>query len=296
MIVDIRTRLFTGRDPIGSAGARLKAKPDVDASSDAHRRAMHLVDAAVLVGWRSDRLAVHLPSQHIAAAVNEAPEYRLGFAPVDATADSALDDVDAAVELGMAGLTFCPADQGIRPTDDRALALFERAALRKLPVLVANPCLTAPQSVLEFARPSLLDEAARTVPNLTLVLGDLGQAFQDETLVLIAKHEKVYAEISSVVSRTWALYTTLLNAHERGVMNKLLFASGFPLETPERAIERLYTVNSFRGASGLPGIPREAIRSIVERNALETLSIDAPVAPSRPRSSPTPAPTHSRAL
>ncbi len=295
MIVDIRTRLFTGRDPIVSASTYPKSKPDSDASSDAHRRAMHLVDAAVIVGWRSDRLGVHLPSEHIAAAVNEAPEYRVGFAPVDATADTALDDVDAAVELGMAGLTFCPADQGIRPTDDRALALFERAARRRLPVLVANPCLTSAQSVLEFARPSLLDEAARTTAGLTLILGDLGQAFQDETLLLIAKHERVFAEISTVVSKTWALYTTLLNAHERGVMHKLLFASGFPFETPERAIERLYTVNSFRAASGLPGIPREAIRSIVERNALESLSIDAPVANSRPRAA-TAAPIVSRAL
>lgn len=295
MIVDIRTRLFTGRDPISSASTYPKNRTEPDASSDAHRRAMHLVDTAVIVGWRSDRLGVHVPSEQIAATVNEAPEYRIGFAPVDASAESALDDVDAAVELGMAGLTISPADQGVRPTDDRALAVFERAARRKLPVLVANPCLTAAQSMLDFARPSLLDEAARTIPGLTLVLGDIGQAFQDETLVLIAKHDRVHAEISSVVSRTWALYTTLLNAHERGVMHKLLFASGFPYETPERAIERLYTVNSFRGASGLPGIPREAIRAIVERNTLETLSLDAPVAPSRPRAA-TPAPIVSRSL
>lgn len=274
MIVDVRTRIWTGKDPLSPAFSRpIPRNADLDPSSDGHRRATRLADVTVVVGWRSERLGVRIPVEAVAGSVQEAPETRVGFAGIDPTTSSALDDVDRAVELGMVGLTYAPADQGCRPTDDRALAFFERAAQRGLPVLVANPCITSVGSVLEFARPSLLDEAMRTIAGLSIVHGDLGHAWVDETLLMIAKHERALAEISGLVGRPWSLYTALLQAHERGVLDKLLFASGYPNETPERAIERIYTVNSLRGSS-LPGIPREALRGIVERDALAALGVE----------------------
>lgn len=274
MIVDVRTRIWTGKDPLSPAFARpIPRNADLDPSSVGHRRATRLADVTVIVGWWSERLGVRIPTEAVAGSVQEAPESRVGFAGVDPTCASALEDVDQAAELGMVGLTYAPADQGCRPTDDRALALFERAAKRGLPVLVANPCLTSAGSVMEFARPSLVDEAMRTISGLTIVHGDLGHAWVDEALLMIAKHERAFAEISGLVGRSWSLYTSLLQAHERGVLEKLLFASGYPNETPERAIERIYTVNAMRGSS-LPGIPREALRGIVERDALAALGVE----------------------
>ncbi len=238
---------------------------------------MSVVDAAVVVGWRAERLGVHAPAEKVAAIVNGDPDRLVGFAGIDPTLDSALDDIDRAVDLGMDGLTIAPADCGCRPTDDRCLAVFERAATRGLPALVANPCLMDPRSVTEFARPALLEEAVRSSPSLRLALGDVGHAWMDESLLMVGKHEHVFAEISGVVSRPWALFTTLVSAYERGVMSKLLFASGFPAETPERAIERLYTLSSFRSAPVAPGVaapPREAIRGLIERDALGALGIE----------------------
>ena len=109
-------------------------------------------------------------------------------------------------------------------------------------------------SVLEFARPSLLDEACRTILGLTLVLGDLGAAHLDESFLMLAKHERVFAEISGVVRRPWSLYTTLLSAFERGVAHKLLFASGYPDEAPQRAIERIYSVNADPAGNSFAGV------------------------------------------
>ncbi len=284
MIIDVRTRVWTGRDPLTPAThAATPSRPGAgqpflhDSSHAGHARAMELVSAAFITGWRADRLGAHLAAEHVAAAVNAAPPGdRIGFAGIDAASPTALDDIDAAIDLGMAGLTLSPADQGVRPTDDRALAVLEKAAARRLPVMVANPCIHTSASVLEFARPALLDEAARTIPGLTLVLGDLGAAHVDEALLMLGKHERVYAELSGVVTRGWSLYTTLLAAFERAVSHKLLFASGYPAETPERAIERIYTVNAMRGgASALPGIPRETLKAIVERDALEALGLEA---------------------
>lgn len=277
MVIDVRTRIETARDPLSAS---------LDASPEAHRAAMRCVDAAIIVGYRADRLSMHTPSEGVAGVVNEDPDRRLGLAGVDPLSASALDDIDQAVELGLVGVTIAPADQGCRATHDRCLAVLERCALRRLPVLAANPMINHPESVLEFARPASLDEAVRQTPGLTLILGDLGHGWVDEGLLLVAKHERVFAEISGLIRRPWALYDALLTAHERGLTEKLLFGSGFPELTPEQAIERIYTVNAFRAGSALPTIPRESLRQIVERDALETLGVDHLFSRATPKAKP----------
>ncbi len=279
MTIDIRVRVWSGKDPFAAA---LESSPTavnaehtgIDPSPAGLTRSGQILQTAALTGWRIDRLGVQVAAENIARWVNDAPAHRVGFAGIDPTSDTALDDIDTAQELGMVGLTVAPADCGVRPTDDRFLMVADRAAQRGMPILVANPCLTAPQSVLEFARPLLLDEACRALPTLSLVLGDLGGGFTEEAYALCAKHPRVFAELSGVITKPWHLYTTMLAAFERGVTDKLLFASGFPNETPERAIERMYTVNSVRNGTNLPGIPRETVRGIVERDSLRLLGIE----------------------
>lgn len=280
MTIDIRVRVWSGRDPFASVldtspgAGRPSDRPAIDPTPAHLSRCGSVLHAAVLTGWRMDRLGVDVAPENLARWVSDAPSARVAFAGVDPSSESTLDDIDAAAELGMVGLTVAPADCAVRPTDDRFLLMAERAASRGLPLLVANPCLQTPASVLEFARPSLLDEACRALPNLTVILGDLGAGFTEEAYAMIAKHPRVYAELSGVITRPWSLYTTMLGAFERGLTDKLLFASGFPQETPERAIERMYTVNAVRAGSQLPGIPREAVRTIVERDALRLLGIE----------------------
>ncbi len=263
MIIDLRTRIATTADP---------GSDPTEPSSEAHLEAMACVDVAVVVGYRCDRIGRAIPTTALAEQVRQFPERRLAFAGVDPSAPDAAEQIDEAAAHDFAGVTIAPADQACRPTDDRCLALLESAAERRLPVLVANPMLASASSMLEYASPALLDEAARSIPNLTLILGDLAAGWLDETLLMVGKHDRVYAEISGVVARPGALYTLLLSAHERGLMHKLLFGSGFPAETPERAIERLYTLNAGRNGA-LPAIPREAIRQIVERDALAALGV-----------------------
>jgi hypothetical protein len=59
-----------------------------------------------------------------------------------------------------------------------------------------------------------------------------------------------------------------------GVMEKLLFGSGFPFDTPVGAIEALYSVNSYSHGTQLPSVPRSQIRGIVERDSLACLGIE----------------------
>ncbi|HBS29959.1 MAG TPA: hypothetical protein DEB06_11065 [Phycisphaerales bacterium] len=239
------------------------------------------VTASFVVGYRSDRLGAHDPPERIAAFVNADPDRRLGVAGIDPLASSAFDDLAGARELGLVGVALAPADQGCRPTHERFVRVLEWCAEHGTPVFVNNPGLTRRESVMEFARPSLLDDALRGVEGLTIVLGDLGRVFLDEALILCTKHERCFAEISTLIRRPGALYGGLLAAHECQVAHKLLFGSGFPGERPERAIERLYSANSVTGGpvggggGGWPMVPREALRGIVERDALRALGVDA---------------------
>ena len=115
------------------------------------------------------------------------------------------------------------------------------------------------------------------LPKLPIVISQLGHPWIDETLLLLSKHECVFADISLVSSRPWQLYNALLDAFSMDVMDKLLFGSGFPLETPARAIESLYTVNAFSHGTQMPSVARASIRSIVERDSLACLCIDSEI-------------------
>jgi len=272
MVIDFRTRITNPSDPY--------AEPTPGAAINASfESATQCVDAAVVVGERCDRLGHHVTAETIADFVNHEPTRRVGFAAIDATADTVAEDIDQAIELGCSGLALAPADQGIRPTDDRCMHTLELAASKDLPVLIANPLLASrPESVLDFARPALLDEAARSISNLRMIFGDLN-IFQDEAFLMLAKHEQCYAEISGVAATTWSLRQTLVHAYERGAIDKLFLGSGFPNEKPGALIERIYSLNAGPGAAALPTIPRRFIQGIVEREAFSLVGIEHFAAP-----------------
>jgi hypothetical protein len=62
-------------------------------------------------------------------------------------------------------------------------------------------------------------------------------------------------------------------AHENGVMDKLLFGSGFPSGNAGQCIEALLGFNMLLADTNLPTVPRGSIRSIIERDTLELLGI-----------------------
>ena len=261
MIVDLRTRLHRC--------------PRVE-NQNPEEGDQSCVDISVLVGAPRGEQSDGDSPEFLMQCVNDAPASRIAFLGVNPLREDVIDRIDQGIELGIAGVTISPADQGYRPTHDVCLQVVEHCTQKNLPVLIANPEIQRPWSVLEFARPVLVDEVARQIPTATIIMGDLGHGWIDETLSLIAKHQNVYAEISGVVRRSWALYSALMSAFERDLLQRLLFGSGYPNEQPKTAIERIYTINSVRAGSSLPTIPREALRIFVERDALECIGIERP--------------------
>jgi len=288
MIIDLHTHVWANLDQLGpDLASRRRSRAagngtQLDASPAAHERAMGCVDGAVVLGFRADRVGARIPNEFIAGFAAKDPRRRVGIAGIDPMSSDVLDEIETAVGLGLVGVTVSPAIQGFHPTHSAAMRVYERCAELALPIFVTVQEPLTATTVLEFARPGAWDEVARALPSLPIVIGQLGHPWIDEALLLVGKHEHVFADISGVVARPWQLYNSLLSASSMGVMDKLLFGSGFPNDSPARAIESLYSVNAYSHGTQLPSIARTSLRAIVERDSLACLGINAEIASSRP--------------
>jgi predicted TIM-barrel fold metal-dependent hydrolase len=114
---------------------------------------------------------------------------------------------------------------------------------------------------------------ARTFPQLRIIIAQLGQPWIDETICMLGKHPHVFADVSGMLSRPWQAYNALVSAFQHGVIDKLLFGSDFPYTNASECIESLYSINQIAQGTNLPVVPREALRGIVERDALGLLGL-----------------------
>ncbi len=284
MIIDLHTHVWANLDQLGPELASRRRRhaagngTQLDASPAAHERAMGCVDGAVVLGFRADRVGARIPNEFIAGFAAKDPRRRVGIAGIDPMSDDVLDEIDAAVGMGLVGVTVSPASQGFHPAHSEAMRVYERCAELALPLFVTMEEPLTAAAVLEFARPGAWDEVARALPTLPMVISQVGHPWIDEALVLVGKHDRVYADLSGVATRPWQLYNTLLSASSMGVMDKLLFGSGFPNFSPTRAIESVYSVNAYSHGTQLPSIPRSALRAIVEKDSLACLGINSEMA------------------
>ena len=153
------------------------------------------------------------------------------------------------------------------------MRFYESAQELGLAVFFHNSGHSEPEAVLDYAQPYLLDEVARTFPALKMVVGAMGMPFLEQTLCLVAKHKNVYADLTISPSSVWQVYNVVVAAHEHGVMDKLLFGSGFPSGKAGECMETLLGFNKLLGDTNLPTVPRGDIRNIIERDTLKLLGI-----------------------
>ena len=161
----------------------------------------------------------------------------------------------------------------MHPADSRALDLYDLAARRGAPILIQQGTHFPEKGRMEYARPLLWDEIAREYPNLTLVISGLGHPWVEEAIALVGKHPRVFADIAGLIRRPWQAYNALVLAHQFNVMDKVLFGSDFPFSTATEAIESVYRLHEVTQGTNLPAVPRETLRSMVERDALSLLGI-----------------------
>jgi predicted TIM-barrel fold metal-dependent hydrolase len=152
------------------------------------------------------------------------------------------------------------------------MQLYESAQDLNLPVFFHNAPLGR-DGILEYAYPFLLDEVARTFPELKIIVGNMGFPFYEQTLCLLAKHKNVFADLSVKPGNAWQIYNVVISAFEQGVMDKLLFGSAFPAAKAQDCMEALLGFNKLLAGANFPTVPRSTIQSVIERDTLKILGI-----------------------
>ena len=239
-----------------------------------HLAAIETVDACIVLAG-SDGPTTDI-NKKLSQYVNKHKEKMVGFAVVqpdeDKVSTSSLEAVTH--KLDLKGLVLYCSDWGIHPTNSRNMRLYESARELGLPVFFHNAGDDIKQNaVLDYAQPYLLDEVAREFPLLKIIIGNMGTPFIEQTLAMVAKHKNVYADLTIKPRNIWQTYNTVISAHEYGVMDKLLFGSGFPSGNAGQCIETLLGFNMLLADTNLPNVPRGSIQSIIERDALVLLGI-----------------------
>jgi hypothetical protein len=149
------------------------------------------VDKSIVLGFKSRYLHAEIPNRYVADYVSKYPAKLIGFAGIDPTEKGAAGEVRFAKEdLRLRGITISPANQDFHPTDSRAMKVYEAAEQHGMPIIVHPSGRFTEQSKLEYGRPYLLDEVARTFPKLRLVIAQMGQPWIDETICMLGKHDQ----------------------------------------------------------------------------------------------------------
>ncbi|MBI1367651.1 MAG: amidohydrolase family protein [Planctomycetes bacterium] len=279
MIVDTHTHLWQSVDQLGpQISAKLRQRFPVpnerlDAGTAAHEAAMAPVNVAFVLGFRSVLLEADVPPSLISHYVNTQRDKLIGFAGIDPLDPAWSDQMDQLGALKLSGIVISPAAQGFHPTHSRAMKLYDRAQSLGLPIIVHQGSFYTRDTRMEYAQPYLLDEVARSFPQLRLLIAHCGHPWTDQALALVGKHRYVYAEVSDVAARPWQLYQVLLQAHQMDVIDRVLFGSDFPQQSPQQVVETIYSINQFAQGTALPAVPREKLRAIVERDALSLLGL-----------------------
>ena len=247
------------------------AAENVEASE--HLAAAKTVDICIVLATTEG------PSQEVNKKLSEYiskhKEKMIGFAVVEPTKDKTSVKNLALItdKLGLKGTVLYCSSCGFHPAHSKAMKFYESAQELGLPVFFHNGGALGPEAILNYAQPYLLDEVAREFSALKIVIGTMGIPFVEQTLSMVAKHENVYADLTIRPSNVWQVYNMVTAAHECGVMDKLLFGSGFPFGKAEECIETLLSFNKLLADTNLPTVPRGNIRNIIERDTLEVLGI-----------------------
>ena len=252
----------------------IKFAADDDVAASEHLEAAETVDACIVLANAAE--SSEEVNKKLSEYVGKHKEKMVGFGVVEASKDNVgvKHLTSMRDKLGLKGMVLYCSRCGFHPTHSRAMKFYESAEELGLPVFFHNGGASIEaDAVLDYAQPYLLDEIARSFAGLKIIIGTMGVPFVEQTLSMAAKHENVFADLTIRPSNVWQVYNMVVAAYERGVMDKLLFGSGFPMSNAGECIETLLGFNMLLADTNLPTVPRGNIQNIIERDTLELLGI-----------------------
>ena len=209
-----------------------------------------------------------------AAFVQAYPERLIGFMSLHPHDHHVLDELERCrTDLGLPGIKLGANYQNFHPLESRVLAIYERAQKHGMPVLFhqgTSPVRVAP---IRFAHPLLMDEVAMRYPDLKIIMAHMGHPWTVDSAVVVRKHPNVYADVSGLFYRPWSFYETMIKATEWAVLDKLLFASDYPVTTAAETVAGLRNVNQIVAGTKLPTVPADKLEEIIFRDSLNLLEL-----------------------
>lgn len=209
-----------------------------------------------------------------AAFVQAYPERLIGFMSLHPHDPRSLDELERCRgELGLRGIKLGANYQIFHPLEPRALAIYERAQRYGLPVLFHQGTSPVRMAPIRFAHPLLMDEVAMRYPDLKIIMAHMGHPWTVDTAVVIRKHPNVFADISGLFYRAFGYYEAMIKATEWNVLDKLLFASDFPVTTAAETFDAMHKVNDIVEGTNFPRVPEDELEAIIYRDSLALLGL-----------------------
>ena len=254
-------------DDVYFAGADTPEKNAFDSTPEQLLEATKEMDRVIVFGIKAPFCGINADQELVANFVEKHNDRFIGWCSVDPNDADCVEQLEHYVnDLGLRGLKCSPIYQNWDPQDPRHLPLFKKAEALGIPVNVHQGTSFARPGPLKFANPILLEDIAVACPALRMVVAHMGHPWEDECVVLIRKHPKLYANISALHYRPLRHYQAFMSALEYGVEHKLIFGSDFPSATPAQVVAGQEKVNAIVEGTNLPRVPEAMIHNILHEN------------------------------
>ena len=198
-------------DDVYFAGTDTPEKNAFDSTTEQLLEATKKMDRIIVFGIKAPFCGINADQELIANFVKEHNDRFIGWCSVDPNDTDCVEQLEHYVnDLGLRGLKCSPIYQNWDPQDPRHLPLFKKAETLDIPVNVHQGTSFVRPGPLKFANPILLEDIAVACPDLRMVIAHMGHPWEDECVVLIRKHPKLYANISALHYRPLRHYQAFI--------------------------------------------------------------------------------------
>ena len=176
-------------------------------------------------------------SNELIAELCQMSDRFIGFASVDPHQESAVDDLEHAVEgLKLRGLKLSPPTQEFYPNDtELAYPIYEKAQSLSVPVVFHAGMSWEPRAKAKYGQPIHLEDVAYDFPDLNIVIAHFGWPWVLEAVMLALKYPNVYIDTSCLYFDNPQDFIAFvmtkqvpLSAIEKSLRHKIVFGSNYP--------------------------------------------------------------------
>ncbi|MGH9918839.1 MAG: amidohydrolase family protein [Nitrososphaerales archaeon] len=220
-------------------------------------------------------------NDYIAAVAKKYPDYFIPMAAVNPRyrgVKYARDELERAVtELGIKGLKLYPTYDHYSADDpELGMPIFEKAMELDIAVMVHLSTTPVSDTVLAYGRPITLDEVARRLPDLRLLMCHAGWPWTDECLIVASRHRNMHLDVSffnSVLTRR-ETFDFLHRAKRFGCRwTKICFGTDYPgFEMPKTLLPKFALVNEEAGDD--PSVPDSDLARMLGGNYARFVGLD----------------------